>query len=88
MKKASLSDKAKFVYGDTAKPLKPNRGLDEKPNRGLEVQAKEIKKASCYLPVDLWLKYKAFELDQAKEGNSISLNSLIVKLLTERLKNY
>lgn len=89
MKRASLTEVAKksleekkeaFIHGETAKPLKSNRGI--------EVKGDTPKKASCYLPVELWLKYKAYELDQARQGKSVSLNGLINELLANKLKNY
>jgi hypothetical protein len=89
MKRVSLTEVAKktiedrreaFIHGDTAKPLKSNRGI--------EVKRDATKKASCYIPVDLWLKYKAYELDQVRKGKPVSLNGLINELLSDKLKNY
>jgi len=77
MKRKSLkeaADQDTFVHG---KPLNLSRGIEV-----------NIKKTSCYLPVDLWLKYKAYELDQAKAGESVSLNRLMIELLTEKLRKY
>jgi hypothetical protein len=88
MKRASLSEVAKksldekkeaFIHGN-AKPLKSNRGI--------EVKGDATKKASCYIPVTLWLKYKTYELDQIRQGKPVSLNGLINELLTDKLKNY
>ena len=43
---------------------------------------------TCYLPPALWVKYKAWELDQVKEGKSVIFNKLIISLLEDKLKHY
>ena len=84
-----LEEKERFIYqGETPKPSKSDSRIGVKPNRGTEVKGQEVKKASCYLPLDLWVKYKAYELDQARQGKSASLNGLIVELLNKRLEKY
>ena len=84
-----LEEKERFIYqGETSKPSKSDSRIGVKPNRGTEVKGQEVKKASCYLPLDLWVKYKAYELDQARQGKSASLNGLIVELLNKRLEKY
>lgn len=86
----SMEAKERFVYGreETPKPSKSDSRIEVKPNRGTEVKGQEVKKASCYLPLGLWVKYKAYELDQARQGKSSSLNGLIVELLNKRLEKY
>ena len=93
MKRVSLTEASKrsleerkeeFIHGkDTAKSLKRYRGIEVKRDT-----IKETKKASCYIPLDLWLKYKTYELNQVKQGKSVSLNGLIIDLLQDKLKNY
>jgi hypothetical protein len=89
MKRASLTDvanksmaekKEAFIHGDTSKPLKGNRGI--------AVKGDTVKKASCYIPITLWLQYKTFELEQVRKGHPVSLNGLINELLADKLKNY
>jgi hypothetical protein len=82
-KKSLEERKEEFIHGkDTSKPLIKAKPL--KPN----YTDQEIKKASCYIPLDLWLKYKAYELSQVQQRKSVSLNGLINDLLQEKLKNY
>jgi hypothetical protein len=76
-----LADKEQFIFTQGNTPLNNYRGIEGD-------SATEVKKSSCYIPVSLWLKYKTYELDQAKKGKSVSFNGLVVDSLTERLKNY
>lgn len=45
----------------------------------------QVKKASAYIPYDLWVAYKEYELEQAKKGIKTTLNGLICELLMDRL---
>lgn len=92
MKRVSLKDTAKqkivdkdsFIYG--GKPSPQDSGKAVKRDSGLAVDQKGIKKVSCYIPKDLWIKYKTFELDQIKQGKSVSLNRLLIDLLAKHLE--
>jgi hypothetical protein len=76
-----LVDKEKFIYNQ-------NEGKPLKGHNGIGVKRDDVKKASTYIPMDLWIKYKTYELDQVKQGKSVSLNGLLVDLLNEKLKDY
>jgi len=84
IKKPSLTDTAKhkavdkesFIYG--GKPLKSHNGE--------EVKDRTVKKASVYIPMPLYIRYKAYELEKLKEGESVSLNGLLMRLLEQELE--
>jgi len=80
-----LSEKENFIFNqDTNKPLKRYNGKMVKQ----DTAKGGIKKMTCYLPPALWVKYKAWELDQVKEGKSVIFNKLIISLLEDKLKHY
>lgn len=84
VKKPSLADTAKhkavdkesFIYG--GKPLNSDSGK--------EVKDKAVKKASVYVPIPLYIRFKAYELAKIKEGRSVSLNGLLMRLLEQELE--
>jgi hypothetical protein len=47
--------------------------------------AGKIKKASLYIPMSLWLKYKAYEYNQLLIGKPTNFNNLINELLFKHL---
>jgi len=83
-KKPSLTDTAKhtavdkesFIYG--GKPLKSDSGK--------EVKDKAVKKASVYIPIPLYIRYKDYELAKLKKGESTSLNGLLIRLLEQEVE--
>ena len=85
VKKPSLADTAKhkavdkesFIYGG-GKPLNSDSGK--------EVKDKAVKKASVYVPIPLYIRFKAYELAKLKEGESVSLNGLLMRLLEQELE--
>ena len=80
-----LSEKENFIFNqDTNKPLKRYNGKTVKQ----DTAKWDIKKMTCYLPLALWVKYKAWELDQAKEGKPAIFNKLIISLLEDKLNHY
>ena len=84
VKKPSLTDTAKhkavdkesFIYG--GKPLNSHNGK--------EVKDRKVKKASVYIPESLYIRYKAYELAMLKEGESVSLNGLLLRLLEQEFE--
>lgn len=86
VKKPSLADTAKhkavdkesFIYGGSGKPLNSDSGK--------EVKDKAVKKASVYVPIPLYIRFKAYELEKLKEGESVSLNGLLMRLLEQELE--
>lgn len=101
-KKTSLKDvtrknleaKEAFIHDD--KPLKEDKGLEVKTKKARTVKKNipspderiAVKKASCYIPVSLWIKFKTYELEMVKQGKSVNLNRLLVDLLEKKLKDY
>ncbi len=83
-KKPSLADTAKhkavdkesFIHGG-----KPLRSYSDK-----EVKDRKVKKASVYIPEPLYIRYKAYELAMLKEGESVSLNGLLLRLLEQEFE--
>lgn len=69
-------DKESFIYG--GRPLKSDSGK--------EVKDKTVKKASVYIPIPLYIRYKDYELAMLKEGESVSLNGLLLRLLEQELE--
>ena len=77
-----LRDKEKFVH--TKDGNKTPKGMPRgSRNEGMASFSNEIniKKTSSYLPWNLWVKYKTYELSQVKHGKRTSLNGLVVELL-------
>ena len=87
LKEASLADKERFVYGGDKATGQADK--DTKLQDDIKTDKQELKKTACYLPLDLWVKYKKYEIAKVLQGEKrISFNGLVVKLLTEELKDY
>jgi hypothetical protein len=78
-----MADKESFIFNhDTNIPLKRYNGKTVKQDTG------DTKKMTCYIPPDLWIKYKSWELDQIKQGKTVIFNKLVLSLLEDKLKDY
>jgi hypothetical protein len=83
-KKPSLADTAKHKAVDKESFI--YNGKPPNSDSGKEVKDKTVKKASVYIPVPLYIRFKAYELEKLKEGESVSLNGLLMRLLELELE--
>jgi hypothetical protein len=82
--KQTLVDKERFVQN-----LKPLTDDDFKASKqNTRVKAKGTHNASVYIPLDVWVKFKTFELEQSKRGINVSFNKVVIELLQKEFKNY
>lgn len=47
----------------------------------------KVKKASVYLPYDLWIQYKEYEYQQFLQGSPTNLNNFLINLVFNKLNN-
>lgn len=60
-------------------------GAKVKRVEGGKAKSNDFKKVSLYMPTDLWLKYKAHELQELQKGNTVTINGLTLELLEKFL---
>lgn len=76
--KQKLVDKESFIYGNS-------KGQKVKRIEGGKAKSDDFKKVSLYMPRSLWVKYKEFELSEAKKGNDVTINGLAIEYFEKLL---
>ncbi len=85
-KKPSLMDSAKQQLADKESFIYQSKGQKVKRIEGGKAKSDEFKKVSLYMPRDLWVSYKEYELAQAKKGNDVTINGLAIEFFEKLLR--
>jgi hypothetical protein len=76
--KQQLADKESFIYN--------SKGMKGERCEGGNAKSDDYKKVSLYMPRDLWVDYKEYELAEAKKGNDVSINGLAIEFFNKLLR--
>ena len=85
MKKPSLMDSARKPLVDKESFIYNSKGTKVKRIEGGKAKSDEFKKVSIYMPVELWRKYKHYELEQMDQGKDVTINGLTIEFFNKLL---
>ncbi len=85
-RKPSLMDSAKQQLADKESFIYNSKGKKVERCEGGKAKSDAFKKVSLYMPRELWVDYKEYELAEAKKGNDVTINGLAIEFFNKLLR--